>query len=281
MKNQRPVVIANNIRLQRSQHSGTFLIVEGRDDRLTFQRHINTEVCKIIVVENKQNVLSVLQILNEDSFEGALGIVDADYDRVEGRMPHAIQNIISPEGHDLESMLLQSSTLDALLVEFGSEEKLRKLDGEVRFLLQEAAHKVGCLRLYSERNGLNLKFKGLKYSAFVDSKTMGIDEKALIQEVLNRSQRKDIPTQEIMTGLNSIVSTQTDYHEICVGTDILGILAVGLRTALGTNNANRVRADHLKSYMRMAFSCANLHATKLWSLSKEWEKRNPNFHVFK
>ena len=38
---RRPVVIANEIRLKRSQHPGAFLVVEGRDDRLFWERYID------------------------------------------------------------------------------------------------------------------------------------------------------------------------------------------------------------------------------------------------
>jgi hypothetical protein len=38
MIGQQPVVIANEIRLWRALHKGAFMLVEGRDDRLFYER---------------------------------------------------------------------------------------------------------------------------------------------------------------------------------------------------------------------------------------------------
>ena len=68
MMQRRSSVIANEIRLKRSQYQGTFWLVEGRDDRLLCQRFIDTASCKIIVAEGKARVCDVLQILDQDEF---------------------------------------------------------------------------------------------------------------------------------------------------------------------------------------------------------------------
>ena len=76
---RRPTIIANEIRMKRSQYQGTFLVVEGRDDRLFMERFICHEICKIEVAEGKENVCEVLRILESDNFMGVLGLIDADF----------------------------------------------------------------------------------------------------------------------------------------------------------------------------------------------------------
>lgn len=180
MMRRRPVVIANEIRLKRSQHAGSFLVVEGRDDRLFCQRFIDLASCKIVVAENKENVIDVVQILEENEFEGVVGVVDSDFDFIEGRIASS-PNLASTDLHDLECMLLQSAALEALLSEFGSQTKLDGFGRDIREVLIAAASPTGYLRLYSERNGLDLRFDGINYSRCVDRQTLETDRQALIQ----------------------------------------------------------------------------------------------------
>jgi hypothetical protein len=156
---RRPVVIANEIRLLRSQHKGAFLLVEGRDDRLFAQRFISQNNCKVIVAEGKRNLLGVSEILESNGFSGICGFIDSDFDNVECRK-YPSGNIISTEYHDLEGTLLCSSALDVVLGEYGSADKINRF-GDARKAILEAAYPMGCMRLYSERAGLNLRFEGL------------------------------------------------------------------------------------------------------------------------
>ena len=78
-----PDAIANSIRMKRSHHTGCFLIVEGRDDRLFFEQFVDSGDCSVQVVEGKCNVVRVIDILDADSFPGAIGVIDADLDRIE------------------------------------------------------------------------------------------------------------------------------------------------------------------------------------------------------
>ena len=123
MIHQSATEIATEIRLTRSQHSGSFLVVEGRDDRLFMEGFTCRVTCNIMVAQGKQNVCEVIRILDESNFAGVLGLVDADFDRVES-IPSRGPNILMPEYHDLETMLLCSPALDRILIEFGSQDKI-------------------------------------------------------------------------------------------------------------------------------------------------------------
>ena len=112
--------------MTRTQFSGSFLIVEGRDDRLFMVRFVALETCEIRVAYGKQNVCDVIDILDEDLFSGALGLIDADFDRIEGISSRS-QNIVMPECHDLMTMLVCSPALTRVARELGSEEKLESL----------------------------------------------------------------------------------------------------------------------------------------------------------
>ena len=200
MIRRRAVVVANEIRLHRSQHKGTFLLVEGRDDRLFCERVTEPSVCKIIVAEGKHNVCEVVRILDDGPFTGALGLVDSNHDHIEGRTLSS-PNLIATDMHDLECMLIRSSALDAVMVEFGSKEKVANFDRDVLDTLLCAAGPIGALRLYSERSRIGLRFDGLRYSRFVNQQDLTIDRGTLIQEVLNRSGQPAVLPASLAKGI--------------------------------------------------------------------------------
>lgn len=280
MIHRRAVVIANDVRLKRSQHQGAFLIVEGRDDRLFSERFILKEACKIVVAENKVNVCDVIRILDGDGFLGHLGIVDSDFDCIEGRPPTS-SNLAFNDLHDLECMLLRSRAFDALLIEFGCREKLERFGHDVRGALLVAAYQIGCLRLHSERSGLNLRFQGLTYANFIDQDTMQIDQDALIREVKNRSQRPDLSEEALKRAIHAIENEAHDSWAMCAGSDMLGILSVGLRRALGTNNSTTVQEEHLQRGLRLAYSDDEFAASELHGRLHDWESRNPLFRILR
>ena len=107
-----PERIANDIRMARHAryHDKSFLLVEGPTDDLFYQRFVNIERCIIEVAHNKDNLLSVLDILEKSSVSGILAIVDTDFNILEGKSP-ASSNLLFTDTHDLETMILKSPAL--------------------------------------------------------------------------------------------------------------------------------------------------------------------------
>lgn len=280
MIRRRPVVIANQIRLKRSQHRGAFLVVEGRDDRLFLERFVDISSCRIVVGEDKASVCKIVEILDQDNFSGLAALVDSDFDRVEGRTPGSI-NIISTDLHDIECMLIRSSAFDAVLVEFGSREKIDRFNIDVREILIAAASPVGALRLKSERDGINLKFDGLNYAQCIGRESLELNRRALVREVKNRSQRPDISDEVLEEAIEVIEAEAHDPWQICAAPDLLGTLSIGLRQALGTNNSTNVSPTHLRRALRLAYGDQDFSSTELKQMLEEWEARNASFGILR
>ncbi len=187
---------ANQIRLRRSSFSGTFLLVEGSSDNVFYQRFIDKIACQIVIMVGKIRVIGVLDILERVSFHGVLGIVDADFDRLKDSVDESV-NLLRTDTHDLETMLIDSPALDKVVAEFGSEEKIAKLKLDVRISLVEAGISIGYLRWVSQCDELNLTFSDLKFSKFIDEKTLQMNELDLIQEVKNKSQAFSLNTEDL------------------------------------------------------------------------------------
>src|SRR5260370_1220949 len=109
----KPHHIANEIRLKRTQHLGSFLLVEGSDDSRFLKRFVDSRQCQVVVAHGKDTLIRAIGILENQNVGGVLGVIDADFDRLEGTAPSST-NIVSAECHDIEAMLIRSPAFDAI-----------------------------------------------------------------------------------------------------------------------------------------------------------------------
>ena len=272
MNRRRAVVIANEIRMKRSQHRGTFLVVEGRDDRLFMERFTCNETCKIVVAEGKENVEEVITILDQDNFGGVLGIVDADFDRIQC-IKRASSNIVMPAYHDLETMLICSPALDRVLNEYASQTKIRDAKMDILEELIDKALPVAYLRLISLRERLELRFDGLIYSSWVNINTWAINIRTLVEEVKNKSQRHDLSSQLLTAAMKEVQLEKPHAREMCTGADLIEILAIGLRRVLGTNQQSSVNGINLRRSLRLAYSDGEFRKSSLGKDIRKWESK--------
>ena len=280
MRPRRAVAIANAVRMKRSQHLGSFLLVEGRDDRLFMEGYISTGECRIVVSDGKANVLNVVNILDEGGFSGVLGLVDADFDRVENTSPND-SNVVMYEAHDLEAMLMASPALDRILHEFGDNGKIEDFGADVPEVIAIRAVLVAYLRLYSLRNDLSLRFRGLNYNKWIDRVQFTFYTRDLIAEVKNRSQRQDLSTDELVIGMQTISDENLPPHEMCNGTDLVEILALGLMRIWGSNSSRKVNAEILKRDLRLAYSDEMFRSSHLFKGIQDWEVHDADYRIMK
>ncbi|MBD2492778.1 DUF4435 domain-containing protein [Nostoc sp. FACHB-280] len=276
--------VANYIRLRRSTFTGTFLLVEGSSDKVFYQRFVDELACELVDTSGKpssrQNAIDILEILEQSNFQGVLVIVDADFDRLKSLVSSS-HNLLYTDTHDLETMLIQSPALDKVLAEFGSEEKIAQFKRDVRLTLCEIGISVGYLLLISLSEGLNLTFEGITFSKFIDEQTLQINELRMIQEVKNKSQAYSLKDEELQKQLISQKNNNHDPWQVCCGHDLVEILSLGLRKALGTNKAADVEPNALERSLRLAYEEVYFCKTQLYFNIRTWESQNQPFKVLR
>ena len=177
--------IANTVRMTRSQHPGTIVMVEGDTDMRLYANFINNAQCRLIHAGMTDNAIKALEILEHERFFGVAAIVDADF-RFWEKIPHSSKNLFTTDTHDLETMLLKSPALDKVLIEFGSTEKIGTKD--VRSIILDAGRPVGYLRWISFKKSLMLDFEDLSFRKFIDKKCLTVDTQILIKTVKDKTQ---------------------------------------------------------------------------------------------
>jgi hypothetical protein len=274
---------ANAIRLRRSTFSGTFLLVEGSSDRVFYERFVDKAECVLISISGKPSsklkIIEVLRILGQENFQGILAIVDADFDHLQ-EIPPSFSNLFYTDSHDLETMLLQSPALEKVMAEFGSEEKVSNFGQDVRLTLLQAGTPIGYLRWISQLDQLNLTFQDLIFSKFIDDKILKIDVAKLIQEVRNKSQVFALKNEDLQQRLINQCRDTHDPWQVCCGHDLVEILSLGLRKALGSANASDVKPDGLERSLRLAYEAVYFAKTQIYMSIRLWESENGQFNVF-
>jgi len=273
-----PDRIANTIRQQRSQYTGSFLIAEGDTDARVWKNLMDSTKCRVVIAHNKNNAIAALNILEQANVAGVVAVVDADFDILEETLPLS-PNLLLTDTHDLETMLLKSPALEKVVTEHGSAEKIESFAKDIRQTLLESAKIIGYLRWASLKFNYCLKFEGLAFKDFVDDKTLALNESDLIKTVKNKSQKPGLDEQEIRANMDSLKTDTQDMWHVCCGHDMISILSIALCKALGSFSSQKADPNVLESYLRVAYESAHFRETKLYRYIQRWEQTNKPFEV--
>jgi hypothetical protein len=281
-----PGDVEAEIRMMRQVFEGSILVVEGDDDSRFWKSRTHRDRCDIVIAYGKPNILGSMPRLDREAFGGALGVVDSDFDAMDGAsLPSP--NIVATDHHDIETMLICSPALDKVLIELGSAKKIRAFEQcaghSVREALLERALPLGRLRWLSSRERLGLQFRKrskdelrrIDYGKFVKRSTWAMEPQAMVKVVLNFSSRHDLDDRELMDQMAALPGKH-DPRQVCNGHDLIGILAIGLGGVLGSRKPS---LEELERQLRLAHEWNHLTATTLYHEIRGWEARNPPYRV--
>jgi hypothetical protein len=274
-----PNYIATEIRMLRTdkQYSGSFLIAEGDTDARVWKNLVDSTKCRVENAYNKDLAVKVLNILEKDNFAGVLAIVDADFWILEGTVPSS-PNLLLTDTHDLETMLLKSPALEKLLLEHGSEQKIKDFAKDIRQTLLESAKIIGYLRWASLKFNYGLKFEGLKFKKLRDD-ILILDESKLIKIVKDKSENKGLDEKKIRANMDSLKTDTQDMWHVCCGHDMISILSIALCKVLGSCQPQKVEPNVLEQDLRLAYESSYFCKTQLYAAIQQWEKNNQPFQV--
>jgi hypothetical protein len=276
-----PDRIANKVRMLRQHPSYkqvAFVFVEGASDSKFYERFLPKEQCFMQSTNGKEQAITVMHILEKDSFAGILALLDADFDWLEEKPPSS-SNILLTDNHDLETMLLNSPALDKVLREYGSQDKLAEKD--VRAILLTCGKPIGYLRWIALQDNLPLTFEKLKFRDVLGKDNLSLDTTELVRLVKAHSQIPSPTEQELLARLEHMQNSQHDAWQICCGHDLVCILSEGLRHAFGSCDARDVSPEALERSLRLAYEDAFFVQTALAASIRAWEQTNTPFVVLK
>lgn len=265
----------------------SFLLVEGNSDERFWQLHVDDRRCQVRAMGGRDEVILVLEQNRRENRIGFVAVVDADFDRVDGTLRDD-PDIVYTDHHDLECMLVASPALEKVLGVHGSRSRYLEFERTrqpIREALLENGRIIGKLRWLSRRDGLNLVFRKrdpkdkafryLRYKEFCDQKEWLVDRNDLVVHVCNFSNRHDLTVNDLLARM--ALMPDADVWQICVGHDLLGLMAIGLRQTLG--NATVDETTMQNSFL-LAYEEAYLKETLMYCALCAWEEKHAPFRIF-
>lgn len=271
-----PSTVEVEILMSRENFAGSFLVVEGEDDSRFWRTRADGTACEIVIGGGKPAVVEGIRRLDRRAFRGALGVVDADFDRADAR-PLDSHNLVTTHDHDLETVLLRTSALDRILVEHGEPAKIARFEAEAGMSVRDAlfarALPFGRLRWLSRREELALPLADLSHRRFVGEHPWHVDESALLQFAAENCRRA---AETLRAQLHALPCCEP--WSLCQGHDLVKILVIGLRKALGSLKP-QVGHDTIAALLRAGAQEHELAHTHLWRGVRTWERANAPFRV--
>ncbi len=133
----------------------------------------------------------------------------------------------------------------------------------------------------SQIHEFNLTFAGIKFSKFIDERTLQVDEIQLIQKVKNKSEAHTLKAEILQQHIANQKRNDHDPYQVCCGHHLVQILSLGLCKAIGSTKPSDVEPSILERSLRLAYEEAYFYKTQIYLSIRQWESVNLPFRVLK
>lgn len=265
--NREPGDILAEIRMMHTTKSHSeYWLVEGASDIRFFTPRVRGSI-HLIDCTGKYKLIGAMRLretLSNMRSISTLGIVDNDYDWLTGAELPA--DIISTEPRDLEGILLRANTIDCILSEFSSKEKIQAFEAQSGTSVVDAVlSKALIFGKIRAVNSLHYKkcLKTFKPIQFCNN-DWTYNEAEAIKKAVSLGVSKS-PNELI--DLISKLPDKDPWHYIR-GHDAVDILCGGLIHKLGLKKG--ISIANIEPILRQSFSNEHLSNTVLYRDTTKW-----------
>jgi hypothetical protein len=256
----------------------SFLLLEGSDDSKFWTYYISDESCRIIICNGKKHIVAAIEKISKEKITGVLGIVDDDFDSLEGKTLN-LPNLIATETHDLECLLLRSRAFEKVLAEHGDSQKIKKFkqgeNKELREALLKRCEIFGQLRWLSCKYDWKFSFDRLPPNNFVN-KDWEVDKIKLLDNTIQLLE--NTLTKGQLQNLIDSLPQDIDLWQVCQGHDLLYVFAIAFQKVLGRK---AVGSDSIASLLRQSIEFTEFLVTELATKVKNWECDNQPYQILR
>lgn len=272
-----PEDIVAEVRMERQQHRGSFLLLEGKTDISRFRAFLHSD-CSVVNCWGKETLMVALTQLDQAAYSGLLALADADFDRILNIGINSA-NLIYSESHDFDLDCALSPTLDLYLAEVANPEKLQDLGGTTGVLqrLLQSIRPISCARLANQMGQFQAPLSDTDWEPCYTP--FGVN----IERYIERALRKTSPTRQDIDNIVAIISRELakdyDIAQITNGHDFCSALGISLRDALGTRARAQSTGKEVELHLRLAYRVDHFFATETFRSIRAWESRNSPYRV--
>jgi hypothetical protein len=269
--------IAQQVRFERQNHKGTFLLLEGDTDIDRFEKFVDQIECSLVNCYGKPNLIGAVEALYEEGFDGVLGIADADFDRLLGRLlQHG--GVIFSESHDLDLDWATDTVLARYMNSVADKTKLNGAGGirEIRRTIHKTMIPLSALRLCAHTKEVSLRLDTLHFDRFVVG--LSLDTGKLLDEVLFAG-TPEAKRQYVVERIEALSQRKYDPAQFHSGHDFYTILGIALRDELGARKGPQTYGGEIALHLRLTYDDAAFRGSAVCREILRWEKDNSPYLV--
>jgi hypothetical protein len=274
--------IAQEIRLERQVHKGSFLLLEGQDDLDRFSKFIDSS-CSTVNCFGRQNLIHAIGILYDEGFAGALGLADADFDRITNSLLEH-EGIIYSERHDFDLDWACERVLARYLNEVGSADRCGASGGAkgVAEYLFQAVKPLSVMRFLNENQRLRYRLSRIRHHELViDKRDPSIDVERLVSHVSVGSFSGHQKEQKLKDLIVAHTKRAFDRYQLTNGHDFLAMLGVALQKRIGDREIPQTWGSEIQLHFRLAYSEDDFVASSLFVAILAWQDANVPYVILK
>lgn len=265
------------------------VMVEAKADELFFRKFFSKKTT-FFSTDGYEYLLEVMNEINKNNDKGVIGIIDADFRRIDNEKIES-DNLFITDGHDCEMMTINSQAWDEVFDFHVDRNKLDRFQRSNRVgfkkYIFDLSKKIGYIRYLNKKENLGLVFKTFKkdkanfidYYKFIDKDNLKINIDSMIKTIENKSSKQNLfrDNPELKIKLDEICSNKYELIEFCNGHDFINIFAFSLQKVLNNQNISGLE---IENKLIIAYRYDDFKKTELFRLLLEWEKNNSIYLLF-
>lgn len=261
------------MRASRPDFVGVF--VEGPSDVTMWRRWLRS---RPVSCGGKREVHAALMNLSTEGVDGCVGIVDADFDRLEGILPD-YPDLVLTENHDMEGDLACSPALETLLSNVADDWVARLPTPRIplRDALGARALPFGLLRWVFRDRKEQFPEGRLGPYRFVDEPSWSVHDEDLQAEAARVLCTDAWTLREELTKKRKRVDAERVWF-VCNGHDVIRLVRLAIEGPLGGSKAYP-NDEAVAAALQNLVDSTDLAALSVWRDLGRWEERNPGYRV--
>jgi hypothetical protein len=228
----------------------------------------------------KTNVIEAIQSLYDDGYAGTVGMVDADFDRVDG-VAISHEGLVVSAFHDFDLEMAFTDSLRRYLKETAHADKLEFSGGlaGVRTALMQGVRPLSVLRYANQKLSLRYRLDRVSLEQFFND--LKADVPGMIDEVSQGRFATGLMKKQLEEHINRFLGLHLDLHQITSGHDFCAALGLALRDKLGGRKPQQTYRSEIELHLRLTFTLDDLASTTTYASLRAWEDENPGYKILK
>lgn len=265
-----PATIVAQIRMERQTHKGSFLLLEGSTDAKRIEKFVYGQKCSIVNCFGKSNLIDAIELMQDVGIEYALGLADADFERIAGQLPQR-DGVIHSEFHDHDLDNAFTDVIDRYLEEVADPKKVLARGG-IRPCLNDimlALKPLSVLRDANDSRKLKYNLKQLDIDDFFDGSEIDIDK--MIDAVSYGKFRDSASKAVLRKHIDDLMIADLDLFQLTNGHDFIFGLGIALRGMIGDRREPQTWRSEVEMHLRFGLSREDFSSTYVFREIKSWE----------